>query len=98
MSGNGNGIWKPVATGAGAALVSVLGAFYSLNLATEAYVKTYVQDNSPYLKDRQLIVSSLSRSEENSGAVTVAIQENTKAIVRLQVTLEQLQQRLGANE
>mgnify|MGYP006908293682 FL=1 len=49
-----------------------------------------IQTSAPYVEDRKMILNTVQRTEETNIRLSEAIENNTKAIIQLQVMIERL--------
>ena len=95
---------KELAIQVGVVLLSVIFAMAGFWLmigrefTTRAEVSQMIEETAPYLRDRQLIQVTLSDQKQVTSDLRDAIQQNTKALIKLEAMLGMVVERSRGGE
>ena len=95
--------WENIATTSIGIIVTMLGFWVAIgrNMATKSEVVELLQNQSPYLQDKQFIMERLTNNKEALAQFANALQRNTEVMNELKIqigilgkTLEALEERI----
>lgn len=92
--------WENIATTSIGIIVTMLGFWVAIgkNMVTKAEVIEIIENQSPYLKDKQFIMERLSANKETQAAFAAALQRNTDVMNELKIQIATLGKTLEALE
>lgn len=92
--------WENIATTSIGIIVTMLGFWITIgrNMATKAEVLNMIDNQSPYVHDRQFIMERLNVNKETQAAFSSALQRNSDVMTELKIQLITLAKTLEAIE
>ena len=92
--------WENIATTSIGIIVTMLGFWITIgrNMATKAEVLNMIDNQSPYVHDRQFIMERLNVNKETQAAFSSALQRNSDVMIELKIQLITLAKTLEAIE
>lgn len=92
--------WENIATTSIGIIVTMLGFWVTIgkNMVTRSEVIEIIENQSPYLKDKQFIMERLSANKETQAAFAAALQRNTDVMNELKIQIATLAKTLEALE
>ena len=92
--------WENIATTSIGIIVTMLGFWITIgrNMATKAEVLNMIDNQSPYVHDRQFIMERLNVNKETQAAFSSALQRNSDVMTELKIQLITLANTLKAIE
>ena len=92
--------WENIATTSIGIIVTMLGFWVTIgkNMVTRSEVIEIIENQSPYLQDKQFIMERLSANKETQAAFAAALQRNTDVMNELKIQIATLGKTLEALE
>lgn len=92
--------WENLATTSIGIIVTMLGFWITIgkNMVTKSEVIQIIENQSPYLQDKQFIMERLSSNKETQAAFASALQRNTEVMNELKIQIATLGKTLEALE
>lgn len=92
--------WENLATTSVGIVITLIGAWITIgkNMVTKAEVIEIIENQSPYLQDKQFIMERLNSNKESQAAFASALQRNTEVMNELKIQIATLAKTLEALE
>jgi hypothetical protein len=92
--------WENIATTSIGIIITMIGFWITIgkNMVTKAEVIEILENQSPYLQDKQFIMERLSTNKETQTQFANALQKNTEVMNELKIQIATLGKTLEALE
>jgi hypothetical protein len=92
--------WENIATTSIGIIITMIGFWITIgkNMVTKAEVIEILENQSPYLQDKQFIMERLASNKESQAAFALALQRNTEVMTELKIQIATLGKTLEALE
>jgi hypothetical protein len=92
--------WENLATTSVGIVITMVGFWFTIgrNMVSKSEVLDMIENQSPYVHDRQFIMERLNTNKESQAAFALALQRNTEVMNELKMQIAMLGKTLEALE